>query len=500
MSCNCCNFIDENIMLYLDFLHYPTSFPITKRATKSYFGIFLSFIMIGICIWKLIYDIINIETNYTITFDQDFNPKNAWNEKRVTLGFNVSKEFENNVTFELLDSNDTYIVGSILKKCDENLNLINGNEVPTYFCVIDYKLNSYDSDYVLKVNLVLNNKRPNNEVKIPFILAMKDVLIEHDNKDSPLSKGNIDIIKSFFATNEKTTYRRNLKLINYKTGGWWYHNNTYNEVYLDDFEDSTKMQPEESETLIGTYKIMISKKMDVYKREYISIIKFVSNFGGFINFVKTSFIFVTLFLVNPNDNYRIFDYLKNKRSINLDKDSKTIFDYAMKKNQKTRFELNYDDFNRTVMDNRCFSKMWNKITYFFCRFCKCSKRTQQLSIINDYIQENLTIENYLENQILTKKINERMDKLDRLKVDYGLKYIENQNELKTINSEDKGDNFEDLGESEHLEITETLINKEKKKKMLHTNTIYIDDSPPDSFNEKQKEDITKIVLGLLSKI
>ena len=93
-----------------------------------------------------------------------------------------------------------------------------------------------------------------------------------------------------------------------------------------------------------------------------------------------------------------------------------------------------------------------------------------------------------------------MDKLDRLKVDFGLKYIENKNELKTINSEDKGDNFEEIRENEHLEITETLINREKKKEMLHSNTIYIDDSPHDSFNEKQKEDIIKIVLGLLSKV
>ena len=156
----------------------------------------------------------------------------------------------------------------------------------------------------------------------------------------------------------------------------------------------------------------------------------------------------------------------------------------MKKNNKSFSDLNYDDFNITVMDNRCFSKFWNKTSYFFCRFFKCNKRTERLSIITDYINENLTVENYLENQILTKKINERMDKLDRLKVDYGLKYIENQNELRELYHEERGDSFEEIGNNENLPITESLINKEKKKKMKHINTIYCDDSSPDSFNEK----------------
>ena len=497
---NLWNFIDENILLYLDFLHYPTTFPITKNATKSYFGIFLSFIMIVICILEFFHDYNKIGTNYSVTFEQDLISKNVWNNKTVTLGFNVSKEFENNVTFKFFDSYEKNI-SSILEKCDENLSLIKGNEIPTYYCLIDYQLNmSNNSDYALKVDIALNNKRPDNEVKIPFYIAIKEVIIQHDNKDNPLNRSMINIIKSFFGTIEKTTFRRNLKLINYKTKGWFYEEKEFNDIYLDDFEDSRKRQPKGSENLIGSFRLMTSKKMDVYRREYVSKTQFLSNLGGFISIINTSFIFLTLFLVNPNDNYRIFNYLKKKKSINLDKDSETIFYYGMKKNNKTVSDLNYNDFNRTVMDNRCFSKFWNKTSYLLCRFCKCNKRTERLSIITDYINENLTVENYLENQILTKKINERMDKLDRLKVDYGLKYIENQNELRELYHEDRVDSFEEIGNNENLSKTESLIDKEKKKKMKHMNTIYCDDSSPNSFNEKQKEDITKIVLELLNKV
>ena len=288
--------------------------------------------MIVICILEFFHDYNIIRTNYTVTFEQDLISKNVWNEKRVTLGYNVSKEFENNVTFKLFDSYEENISGSILKKCDENLTLIKGTEIPTYFCLIDYQLNmSYNSDYALKIDIALNNERPDIEVKVPFYLAIKDVIIEYDNKDNPLNKGKIDMIKSFFGTNEKTTYRRSLKLINYKIKGWFYEENEFNEVYLDDSEDSRKRQPRGSENLIGSYRIMTSKKMNVYRREYVSKTEFLSNLGGFISIIKTSFVFLTLLLVNPNNNYRIFNYLKKKKSINLDKDSETIFLWYEKK-------------------------------------------------------------------------------------------------------------------------------------------------------------------------
>ena len=76
---------------------------------------------------------------------------------------------------------------------------------------------------------------------------------------------------------------------------------------------------------------MTSKKMNVYRREFVSKTEFLSNLGGFISIIKTSFVFLTLLLVNPNNNYIIFNYLKKKKSINLDKDSETIFLWYEKK-------------------------------------------------------------------------------------------------------------------------------------------------------------------------
>ena len=67
------------------------------------------------------------------------------------------------------------------------------------------------------------------------------------------------------------------------------------------------------------------QKIDIYERKYITLKEFLSNVGGYISILMTSFKFVTLFFVNPNDNYRIIDYLKKKGSIHLDTDLNAIY-------------------------------------------------------------------------------------------------------------------------------------------------------------------------------
>ena len=91
-----------------------------------------------------------------------------------------------------------------------------------------------------------------------------------------------------------------------------WNNSTDEAIYIDDFEDSRKAMKSESDQLIGIYRIIASKKIDIYERKYIYLKEFLSNVGGYISLLMTTFKFVTLFFVNPNDNYRIFDYLNKK--------------------------------------------------------------------------------------------------------------------------------------------------------------------------------------------
>ena len=133
-------------------------------------------------------------------------------------------------------------------------------------------------------------------------------------------------------------------------------NSTDDAIYIDDFEDSRKAMKNESDQLIGIYRIIASKKIDIYERKYITLKEFLSNVGGYISFLMSTFKFVTLFFVNPNDNYRIFDYLKKKKSIHLDTDSKSIYD-----DSSIKKKIEDKDFNNIIMDNRFCTKFYYKL-------------------------------------------------------------------------------------------------------------------------------------------
>lgn len=486
-----CNYIDMYIMPFADFLHTPTSFPLTKQATKSYFGIFLSSLMILIFSYLTYYEIISIKKNYTISYSQDFIQRITWNNKNITLGFNVSENFSNDINFSLEDSIGDKVP---LQRCDENLNIVNisdENELnAVYYCIVNYSLKiNYISDYALKLNISLKKKFSENK-SIPFSLAIREPIIQHDNIENPLDIYNnprIDKFRCIFDTRDVSSFRRNLNLIFYQTEGGFIGNKTTEGIYLDDFEDSRKkIHSEEDGDLIGTYRILVSKKIEVYSRKYIELKKFFSNIGGYISVLMSSFSLACKILVNPNDNYRIFDYLKKKKSIHLDVDTQAIYDDLNIENKP-----NFNDFNKTLMDNRWFSKSRYKFYYFFCRFFKCCKKTRPLSLISQYIQKNLTIENYLENQILNKRLLKSMNRIDELKAQYlnifqkkkNIPLIDNINNPGVINPQK-----ERLISNESVEMQYYTHNKRE-------NTVLIENEPENnSFNEKQKQDIIKIVL------
>jgi hypothetical protein len=267
----------------------------------------------------------------------------------------------------------------------------------------------------------------------------------------------------------------------------YWNNSTDEAIYIDDFEDSRKAMRNESDKLIGTYRIIASKKIDIYERKYIYLKEFLSNVGGYISLLMTTFKFVTLFFVNPNDNYRIFDYLKKKRSIHLDTDSKSIYD-----DSSIKKKIEDKDFNNIIMDNRFRTKFYYKLCQIFCRcFRCCYKRTQALSIINNYIQENLTIENYLESQILTKKLLKNFNKIDELKAKY-LNILRNSTgeRLPSIMDYGIGDNSDNLKDNLLPKVNNIEMAEYNK-----SNTIYVEkEKSTSSFNEEQKKEIIKIVL------
>ena len=287
---NCCRYIDQKIMPYADFLHSPTSFPITKKATKSYCGIFLSFIMIGILIGLSIREISTFNQYDTITYSQDFIKRREWKGKKITIGFNTSKEWDIKINFTLVDSKGENLN---LTRCDKNLKEI---ENGTYHCLINYEIDvDYNSSHILKLSINLKDNYSNNEIsenRIPFILAMREPKINHNSFENPLdisSDLSVERYICFFDIREITSFRRNLKYIKYDTKRVYFHKYNNNRlvggVYLDDFEDSRKLRISDSERevnkLVGTYRIMVSKKIYIYERQYKTLLDLLSNIGGY---------------------------------------------------------------------------------------------------------------------------------------------------------------------------------------------------------------------------
>ena len=146
-----------------DFLH-PNSIYKTKKYTKqSKCGIILSFLFILTFVVLFFYEKDHSKSNPAISYSQDFIRKREWVGKKITLGFNVSDEWKNDVNFTLYDTNNEIIN---LKKCNEELE---ESENATYDCVIDYIIiKNSDSTHTLKLHLNLT-KNISEEKRIPFL-------------------------------------------------------------------------------------------------------------------------------------------------------------------------------------------------------------------------------------------------------------------------------------------------------------------------------------------
>ena len=190
----------------------------------------------------------NYEEYSSITYSQGFQEDINLN---LTFGFKISEEFEDKITYELLDSNNIKIEQNLIKKCDENLNEIEeySNIKNKYICLKNYEIKrSNISNHVFKINLYEKDSINLNElpsgVRYPLIIRYKEPIIKHKEKN-PFDY-NIPIYENtyFYPKNELTSYRNYIKVMEYPTKEIPYIPFFYKEkydlaVFLEDFFDSS---------------------------------------------------------------------------------------------------------------------------------------------------------------------------------------------------------------------------------------------------------------------
>ena len=382
----CCPVITK-----VDIFHPQLNYKTKRKSTFSCWGVILFFAFIGISIYFIVHEIVCIKQNYSFSYSQEFILRKDWKGKEITIGFNVSEEWKNDVNIELYDSQDKAVNYT---QCDDNLE---ESKNGTFFCIINHSITTNNqNDYILKFKLSLKKSVETKKI-IHFSVAMKEPLIDHDDLKNPILleyDSSVKKFRCFYSTDEITDYGKYLKLIDYTTKGGFIDDTQINAIYLDDYLDSRKTRSDEKiGELLGFYRIMVSKKIDVYQREYISKTNFIKNIFSSIGSLFTICSIVGFLIISPNDTNRLYSSLENIKS-------STIYDDYKQRTQKEdkEIKINKNEFEDNLQDSGFFKSLCQRFCFIFCCCCDICPLTRHLYIVKDYFDEKLSIENQIKEE------------------------------------------------------------------------------------------------------
>ena len=149
--------------------------------------------------------------------------------------------------------------------------------------------------------------------RIPFIIKFKEPVINH-SLDNPFDfSNNLQELRYFYDIYNTTTYRKYVKIIEYKTYGIIFDEKILKSHYLEDYEDSSKTIEDFYENMIGSFRICLSKKKDIFERKYKNFLELLSCIGGFITILNMFFLIPLKLFVNSLDHLRLLNSIKKKK-------------------------------------------------------------------------------------------------------------------------------------------------------------------------------------------
>lgn len=455
----------------LDLFHVRESYPLTNIPTLSSCGVILSILMILVWAGFVFFEIYNYDKNYTLSFSQEYIGNiNEINEGKikVTFGFQIENETSPyQIDYRIYDSFNKTINYTYCNEKFEEISYDVKNYNNIYRCFINYTIVVSDKfNHFLKIHLINNGF---SEIgRVPFKLIFKDPIIDHDSKNPFVERKEQQLgLLYFYDTELQTYYRKYLKIVDYKTGSFFNENEDYfSKYYLEDFEDCSRMSAYNNTIydgkFLGTFRLVLAKKKEVYKRKHLYYTDFLSKIGGYLSTFQTIFTFLTLLLVKPNDNLRIFSYLKNNKPSIYTKSLPLIKEYY--KNNGTKMNDIWDDKNLNDI------KAKDKIFYLFYNYGCCCKnicckkiKNKHLEAIDNYFKKNITIDRYLEESFIIE------NKLKKIKNNLELK---NDNSIGTsIVKEEIIMRTNSLKDDEERNKIQTKLSKKEKKNNNKNNNI-----------------------------
>ena len=416
---------DLGCLSFLDFLHNPEPLPYIKKDTNSKCGISLSIIFFVAYIAYEIFLIIDYKNDYKLTYSQDFLKSKLGVDRKLTFGFRLPDMYNDSIRLIFFNSSHRLIDEKLIKRCGPNLEERKGKSFSNdFFCFIDYPITDNNfNDIYFEVLISYEGEIKNNRSDVNLYIDLIEPRLQHNN-DNPFDYSEVTEFMYIFNTGSTTLYEKYLKIIDYKTEGFFrsYENSA---AYLDEYEHFDKIERDRKQLgIIGDIRFKLSKKRAVYERKYIGCLEYlISKVIGYFISIKGLFVFLTIILVNPMDKLRIFTSVIRKKPSLFNDSSNLIKDYYYKKNN----EIPSD--NNQIIIQKDFN---------FCDkvglFCKCCRKNKKKALIavNDYIEDKLTISNTLENTIINDKkydiIKRRIDSIN-IPNDFNGReydYIENQ--------------------------------------------------------------------------
>ena len=503
----------------------PTLFIFNNNKYKSYLTSFLSIIIILFSIIFIIFSLIQYFkyqnpiviyskisddiTDRTISIKDTFFMFQLVDTSNAQIINDSIAYYEGNYRI-IYDNGNFSSAPLLIEKCEfgKNINLrykellkkkLNfGRPIETFYC-ISPKHENFSLFYqpnvgynLISLNIILKNNSYYIPEKIQSLIVSENNIIDHHNKDKPISESFIYHTTSAFNSIETTDINYVIQYIKYESDDGFFYANKKKYFqgisFLDmtfyrkisDYYNLEKDLINSNKSTIGSITIEINKSYyDDYKRSYQRLQSLLAEIMNMINLVfaigrQISFFLcdkkmskdIISFLLNKEKNENLLtknakkinnifkDHEKNKISTErneIKQDLKLIsnnIDNQDKHDRIDKFKLNTSKDcigpkNDKYIHNNAYNILFKKINYYHILksyFCVNDNNTKLIELYHNIVLEDLCIEKILKRlynlenlyHLLSKREKEKLELFKNKRIKEIMKNIDIINDEKKI--------------------------------------------------------------------
>ena len=153
----------------------------------------------------------------------------------------------------------------------------------------------------------------NDDNRVKFSIKFKEPTINHEKKNPFIYPEKIKELDYFYDIGYTTRYSKYVKIINYETLKEiliiFKSKNQVESKFLEDYEDSSKLKENKTDEFLGSFRLSLSKKKEMFFRTYPDVAFIIGGYISTLFSIAGIFYFI---LVRYIDNIRIFDSIQKE--------------------------------------------------------------------------------------------------------------------------------------------------------------------------------------------